>query len=500
MKKILFLVLLCFGLLQIAQAQVIELIGIGVRDVNPGVLVISDPGTVDHVVIEAAGIFRNYSVPSDVRFWDDDEDYTVSFNLAEIDLAPGIINGESQNWGYYTATFNTIDADGEISLDKLGNMDADEEITAITAFVYRTGGGSGVYSEAKGDHAFLYHNGAADPLVYNFTIPFSFEPRDVSVTLSFSEVNADGRFSVIDVTAGLLSAHVEFDDNNKGNLLHIETVTIPDVPGDVTEVTVSVYSPDPNVDGKTGDSFLTGAALLTTTYEQGCTLTQGYWKTHSSYGPAAHPDDTWNLVGGPDATFFLSGQTYLQVLNTAVKGNAYYILAHQYIAAELNMLAGAYLGEVEEEFDDAADLLAMYTPAQVKSNKSVSALFTSLGGLLDDFNNGIIGPGHCGEEYESTEKSAVINDNSLIFRELTVYPNPVKGVATLTFNPNFDGNTSVELFSATGQKTTTLFNQNVRKDVPVRLTFNSHQFTEGLYIIRVQNGSSFENLKIQIGK
>ena len=25
----------------------------------------------------------------------------------------------------------------------------------------------------------------------------------------------------------------------------------------------------------------------------GCTLTQGYWKTHSIYGPAAHPDDTW---------------------------------------------------------------------------------------------------------------------------------------------------------------------------------------------------------------
>jgi hypothetical protein len=170
MKKILFFVLFCFGLMQLTQAQVIELIGIGIRDVNPGVLVIPDPGSVDHVVIEAAGIFRENAVPSQVKFWDDNESYEVDFILAEVDLAPNIVNGDSQKWGYYTATFNDVDADGEISLDKLGNVDANEEITSITAYVYRTGG-SGIHSEVKGDHAFLYHNGSADPMVYNFTIP-----------------------------------------------------------------------------------------------------------------------------------------------------------------------------------------------------------------------------------------------------------------------------------------------------------------------------------------
>ena len=32
--------------------------------------------------------------------------------------------------------------------------------------------------------------------------------------------------------------------------------------------------------------------------ENGCTLTQGYWKTHSTYGPASKPDATWNLLPG----------------------------------------------------------------------------------------------------------------------------------------------------------------------------------------------------------
>ena len=77
---------------------------------------------------------------------------------------------------------------------------------------------------------------------------------------------------------------------------------------------------------------------------EGCTLTLGYWKTHSKYGPAAHPDDTWNDCCSASARTRCSsvaGRRWYQVLGTAPQGNAYYILAHRYIAAKLNMLAGA---------------------------------------------------------------------------------------------------------------------------------------------------------------
>jgi hypothetical protein len=43
--------------------------------------------------------------------------------------------------------------------------------------------------------------------------------------------------------------------------------------------------------------------------ETGCTLTQGYWKTHAA---GKKFDAGWNLVGGPDATFFASGATWIQ--------------------------------------------------------------------------------------------------------------------------------------------------------------------------------------------
>jgi hypothetical protein len=130
---------------------------------------------------------------------------------------------------------------------------------------------------------------------------------------------------------------------------------------------------------------------------QGCTLTWGYWKTHSSYGPAAHPDDTWNLIG-VDSQFFISGQTYYEVLQTNPKGgNAYYILTHQYIAVQLNMLNDASsTDEVDAAMAWATTFFNTYTPSSTLS-KMVRNDATSYAGTLDDYNNGLIGPGHCSE-------------------------------------------------------------------------------------------------------
>ena len=133
----------------------------------------------------------------------------------------------------------------------------------------------------------------------------------------------------------------------------------------------------------------------------GFTYTWGYWKTHSSYGPAPY-DNTWALLG-ENTTFFLSGQSYYQVLLMSVAGgNAYYQLAHQYIAAKLNVLDGAWMrADVQAAFNAATGLLNVYTPAEVmgfkKGNpaqKLIFAQFNSLAGILDNYNNGLMGTPH----------------------------------------------------------------------------------------------------------
>jgi len=153
----------------------------------------------------------------------------------------------------------------------------------------------------------------------------------------------------------------------------------------------------------TGDDSWTVCALVPC--DDGCTLTPGYWKTHSEYGPAPY-DDTWAmLASGADTPFFLSGQSYYEVLWTPPKGgNAYYILAHAYIAAELNVLNGTSIpGDVGDAWDEATVLFGTYTPAEVaalkgRSGREMRQMWIDLAGLLDDYNNGLVGPGHCDDD------------------------------------------------------------------------------------------------------
>jgi hypothetical protein len=120
--------------------------------------------------------------------------------------------------------------------------------------------------------------------------------------------------------------------------------------------------------GTTGSSSntatpLTGSDPVTVNVDvrcppQGCTLTQGYWKTHNaSFKGGAPADDAWGNIGslkelmgfftdGDPASATMTGPnpdgfTWFSVFWTAPKGDAYYNLAHQWMAAVLNVENGA---------------------------------------------------------------------------------------------------------------------------------------------------------------
>lgn len=167
------------------------------------------------------------------------------------------------------------------------------------------------------------------------------------------------------------------------------------------------YSVENEASFETNDGGATGSDDATIAVnvpcETGCTLTPGYWKTHSINGPAPY-DDTWLQVG-EETAFFLSGQSYYQALWTPPQGNAYYILAHAWIATRLNLFNGASVpAEVQDAFNEAEILFGQYTPAQVAALKGKTG--TQLRGeilgyawILDQYNNGLAagGPPHCSE-------------------------------------------------------------------------------------------------------
>jgi hypothetical protein len=138
---------------------------------------------------------------------------------------------------------------------------------------------------------------------------------------------------------------------------------------------------------------------VTVPCDHGCTLTQGYWKTHSEFGPAPY-DNTWaQLPLGAATTFFLSGQTWYQVFWTAPAGNVYYQLAHQYMAAVLNKLNGASsTPAVDAAITAAQGFFNTYTPVQAAALGKTSTARTNAlawASTLGSYNEGAIGPGHC---------------------------------------------------------------------------------------------------------
>jgi hypothetical protein len=86
----------------------------------------------------------------------------------------------------------------------------------------------------------------------------------------------------------------------------------------------------------------------------------------------------------------------------APKGNAYYILAHQYEAAVLNVLNGSDPSAITATLNSALTLLSSYTPAQVKASSSLRTQAITLAGILASYNEGLIGPGHCDEDQLSS--------------------------------------------------------------------------------------------------
>ncbi len=149
-----------------------------------------------------------------------------------------------------------------------------------------------------------------------------------------------------------------------------------------------------NTTGTQGSASATVAVSVPC--QGGCTLTPGYWKTHSRYGPAPY-DPNWARIG-EDTAFYLSGQTYYQVLWTSPSGgNAYYILAHPFIAAKLNQLNGASTTlAVDAALAWADAFFQTYKPGDTLS-RTVASQAKAYAATLDEYNNGLIGPGHCSE-------------------------------------------------------------------------------------------------------
>lgn len=202
---------------------------------------------------------------------------------------------------------------------------------------------------------------ADDAYQRSFTIPGDTGPRDVEVTFVLSDLEDDDRPIRMTAEADGNDEQVERTEPNEGSELHIETLLLEDVPGDVTEIDTEVFS-DPTRDG---DSVYVNAIDVGVHPAedgeeppiggQGCT--PGYWKQEHHFDSWVNhaPADSFEAVFDVDVTLRGRGRTtfdeptLLQALEA--NGGGVNALARHAVAALLNA--------------ETSDVAFAYTPSEV---------------------------------------------------------------------------------------------------------------------------------------
>lgn len=128
------------------------------------------------------------------------------------------------------------------------------------------------------------------------------------------------------------------------------------------------------------DTFADGSAS--------CPLTQGYWKNHSS---------AWETSSLTLGTSSYTANDAEKILKTPVRGDASLILAHELIAALLNLANGApEPTSVTNAIADAdAALAAGPIPEGIAPSSALGQQMVTDAEILDNYNNGLLTPA-CG--------------------------------------------------------------------------------------------------------
>ena len=186
----------------------------------------------------------------------------------------------------------------------------------------------------------------------------------------------------VDVEIGDLADETGLTTNSPVELDYGQASSAPSAPTDYVFCTFAIG-------GSQGTrSSYSLNATGTTTAVQNCTYTLGYWKNH----PGAWPVSSLTL-----GTVTYTQAQLLAIFGEPVNGNGLISLAHQLIAAKLNIAQGASSAAVATTLTAAdAQIGALVVPPIGAGSLSTSSTSAKTQ-VLDDFNNGIIGPGHCAD-------------------------------------------------------------------------------------------------------
>lgn len=130
-------------------------------------------------------------------------------------------------------------------------------------------------------------------------------------------------------------------------------------------------------------------------HDESCTLTQGYWKTHGPI-PTGNNTNEWPVTGLTLGSVDYTDLELQAIFDTPAAGNGLIALAHQLIAAKLNVANGADDTDVAADIAAADALIGGLVVPPVGAGSLPASATSALTAALASYNEGLTGPGHCG--------------------------------------------------------------------------------------------------------
>ena len=252
-------------------------------------------------------------------------------------------------------------------------------------------------------------------------------------------------------------------------------------PAGSTSLSAQLFSEGPpgsNPESLTWNVF---AAFVPAPPRLGCTYTQGGYKNVRMHA------DRWPIDYSALFPYGNTGASYLEILLTPVRGDAWMNLAHQYIAANNNYInnGSSAPANVEAALSEAEALLSSYDPGAVP--KSAKQAFITAKNTLDSYNNGNEGVPHCDDIARSSDDS--VKAPRLMVEtpadDVAVYPNPLRSAATVQVSLTEASHVHAVVYDVMGREVAVLAQREFGAGTH-SLALDASALAPGMYVYRVE--------------
>ena len=191
-----------------------------------------------------------------------------------------------------------------------------------------------------------------------------------------------------------LNAQVDMS-SYAGQTVRVEFLVHEDGFGDLTgmyvddvQLLVPCETPTPSPSPSPTPTATATATPTPTSTPAGCVFGQGYWKNHP---------DQWPVTELQLGNVTYTQQQLLDILHQSVRGNGLVLLAHQLIAAKLNIANGADGSCIEQTIADADALIGDLVVPPVGTGYLAPRDVSALADTLDQYNEGFLCAPSCEE-------------------------------------------------------------------------------------------------------